>query len=182
MNTRHRTDFLPHVLPGTHKHGIDQAGSGQARFADQAAKRFRAAQTPGPMRGEAHAFFAPAGAAFAAAKCFSRALITDAVVVSAATTMREDCAKCASRKAFAVTGPTATKAILSFGTRNPSIPNSVREFCTADGLKNNTASVSPFVASCNLTRSTSAGRSVLYAITSVTTAPWPFNAAGKLGL
>ena len=114
-NVRHRADFLTHVLPRADKHRIDQACGREARLANHAAKRFRAPQTPRPMRGKTHARFTPAGAAFETAKCFSRASITDAAVVSEATTMRSTPD---STRAFAVTGPTAVMATSFCSSRN----------------------------------------------------------------
>src|SRR5947207_2483272 len=148
VNPRHRADFLAHILPGTHKHRVDQASRTQARFADHAAKRFGAAQTPGPMRGKAHACFAPAGAAFAAAKCFSKASTTATAVVSAATTTRSTPA---SRKAFAVTGPTAAIATSFCRLINERqlVTDTTAKCFTADGLKNKIACTSPNAVSPN---------------------------------
>src|SRR5207245_1192862 len=142
MNARHGADFLPHLRPRTYKHRIDEPGRREACLTRQATQGFGPSQSPRTMGGETHRCFAPAGACFTIpAKCSSSASMTDAAVVSLATTMRRTPA---SRRALAVTGPTAVIASLSCSTRNCSTPNTSPKCCTVDGLKNRIASASAF--------------------------------------
>ena len=53
-HSRHGADFLPYLSPGAHKHRIDQSCNAQSRFANQSAQPFIAAQSPPPVRREAH--------------------------------------------------------------------------------------------------------------------------------
>src|SRR5260370_9958699 len=122
MDAWHRADFLADLGTRAHEHRVNEARCAQARLSNQAAKRLAPPQTPRPMGGKTHTFFAPAGACFTVpAKCFSSASTTAAAVVSAEITRR---LTPASRTAFAVTGQTAVIASLYCRARNSSLPYS----------------------------------------------------------
>src|SRR5260370_6166346 len=179
IDTGHGADFLADLRPRAHEHRIDNTRRSKTRLSNQATQRLAPPQTPRPMSRKTHTLFTPAFSCFTVpAKCFSNASITAAAVVSAEITRRRPPA---SRKAFAVTGPTAAIASLSCSARNCSPPNNSAKCWTADGLKKRTASAAPS-AICLMFRSLIAvGRSVRYATTSVNTAPCCSNAGGKSG-
>src|SRR5207249_3709774 len=179
MDARHRADFLANLRAWTDKHRINQSRRAEPRLSNEAAQRFAPPQAPRPLSWETHSLFAPVDACFTVpAKCSSSASMTDAAVVSVEITSRRTPA---SRNAFAVTGPTAVIASLSCRARNCWLPSSSPKCWTADGLKNRTASVSPSAICLKCSLSTPLGRRVRYAITSVTSAPYWFNACGKSG-
>src|SRR6266849_4141702 len=121
MDAGHGVDFQAHLYARAHEHRIDEARCSKARLSNKAAQRFVPPQTPRPLGRETHALFAPACACFTvAAKCSSNASTTAAAVMSPANTMRWTPA---SRKAFAVTGPTAAIASLSCREDNCSPSN-----------------------------------------------------------
>src|SRR5260370_24053106 len=144
INVRHGADSLPDFVAGTDEHGVDQAGSGKLRFADESAQGFGAPQTAGPLCRETHTDISPLLLSRGAgAKNFSIASTTAATGVSEACTMLR---RPASRSAEAVTGPMATTAILwdksgMEGSTWPPLPSfQLRKLRTAEGLKNRMAS------------------------------------------
>src|SRR6266849_1581279 len=158
IDAGHGADFLAHLCARAHEHRIDEARGGKPRLSNKAAQRFVPPQTPRPMGGKTHALFAPACACFTvAAKCSSNASTTAAAVVSPADTMRRTPA---SRKAFAVTGPTAAIASLFSIALNRSPPKASAKCRTAEGLKNRIASAFPFTNSVSCSCSISVGRKV----------------------
>src|SRR6266849_2181156 len=158
IDAGHGAYFLAHLRARAHEHRVDEARGGKARLSNKSAKRFVPPQTPRPMSGKTHAIFAPACACFTiAAKCSSNASTTAAAVVSPANTMWRTPA---SRKAFAVTGPTAAIASLSCRAGNCSPPNNSAKCWTADGLKKRTASAAPSAICPKFLSSTALGRSV----------------------
>src|SRR5260370_20235111 len=49
INVRHGADSLPDFVAGTDEHGVDQAGSGKLRFADESAQGFGATEPAAPV-------------------------------------------------------------------------------------------------------------------------------------
>src|SRR5260370_31779436 len=169
IDAGHGADFLADFRPRAHEHRIDKTRRRRTRLSNQATQCLAPPQTPRPMSRKTHTLFTPAFSCFATpAKCFSSASITAAAVVSAEITTRRPPA---SRKAFAVTGPTAAIASLSCSAPNCWPPNNSRKCWTADGLKKRTASASPSATSPRFRSSTAVGRSVRYPATAVATAP-----------
>src|ERR1019366_3395948 len=53
-DARHRTDWIPHVLPGADKHRINETMRRKARLARQGSDSFAAPETARPRHGEIH--------------------------------------------------------------------------------------------------------------------------------
>src|ERR1019366_3621766 len=124
-DARHRTDWIPYVLPGADKHRINEAVRRKARLARQGSDSFAAPETARPRHGEIHRDLA--WGVLRAEKYLAIAVAIDSVVASSASIAT---GKPAFRRAAAVTGPTAASAARAPSRERTSALNSPRRFST----------------------------------------------------